>query len=93
LSCWRRNPRPHLPQHDEEFTSYTRGYRSRFLVKPGITGLAQCHGFRGEITEIRMIWERVHYDLEYITRWSIWLDVQIMFRTAWQIIFPPKSAY
>ena len=86
-------PRPHLQQHDEEFAFYARGYRTRFLVKPGITGLAQCHGFRGEITEKRMIRERVRYDIEYIMRWSIWLDVQIIFRTAWQMIFPPKSAY
>jgi putative colanic acid biosynthesis UDP-glucose lipid carrier transferase len=68
-------------------------YRTRFFVKPGITGLAQCSGFRGEITEPALLQKRIEYDLHYIANWSIWMDVQIALKTARQILFPPKSAY
>jgi lipopolysaccharide/colanic/teichoic acid biosynthesis glycosyltransferase len=86
-------PRPHLPQHDHEFSRVARAYRTRFLVKPGITGLAQVRGFRGEITDPLLLRQRIREDLLYITGWSIWLDMQITVKTAWQIFFPPKSAY
>lgn len=86
-------PRPHLPQHDEEFSQIDRTYRSRSLVKPGITGLAQIRGFRGEITEPEKLHQRVYWDLYYVTNWSIWMDIRIVLRTAWQVIFPPKTAY
>ena len=62
-------------------------------MKPGITGLAQCKGFRGEVTEPALIEERIRYDLEYIRGWSFWLDIWILLKTAVQVIFPPKSAY
>ena len=86
-------PRPHLPQHDESFARFMEGYRTRFYVKPGITGLAQCRGLRGEITETELLERRVANDLEYISSWSIWLDLRIVLKTAWQILFPPRSAY
>lgn len=86
-------PRPHLIQHDSEFSEQVNIYRTRHFVKPGITGLAQCKGFRGEVTELALIEERVRYDLEYIRSWSFWLDVWILVKTAVQVIFPPKSAY
>jgi putative colanic acid biosynthesis UDP-glucose lipid carrier transferase len=68
-------------------------YRTRFFVKPGITGLAQCNGFRGEITDPILLEKRIERDLHYIANWSIWLDLQITVRTVRQILFPPKSAY
>lgn len=86
-------PRPHLIQHDSEFSEQVNIYRTRHFVKPGITGLAQCKGFRGEVTELALIEERVRYDLEYIRSWSFWLDIWILLKTAVQVIFPPKSAY
>lgn len=86
-------PRPHLCAHDEEFAKIVSEYRSRHFVKPGITGLAQCNGYRGEITEIGLLEKRISYDLAYIKTWSVGLDLQIIFRTAWQVIFPPRSAY
>ena len=86
-------PRPHLPRHDYEFSKVARAYRSRHLVKPGITGLAQVSGFRGEITEPSMLNRRVQLDLRYITSWSIWLDLQIIAKTLWQVFIPPKSAF
>jgi exopolysaccharide biosynthesis polyprenyl glycosylphosphotransferase len=85
-------PRPHLPRHDHEFSKVARGYRSRHLVKPGITGLAQIRGYRGEIREPSLLERRVELDLFYIVNWSIWLDVRIAMKTMWQMIFPPATA-
>ena len=85
-------PRPYMPLLDEEFRHQTRGYRTRHLVKPGITGLAQSLGYRGEILEKEMLNRRVHWDVFYITHWSIWLDLQITVRTLWQIVRPPQTA-
>jgi exopolysaccharide biosynthesis polyprenyl glycosylphosphotransferase len=86
-------PRPYMPELDEAFRQRTRGYRSRQLVKPGITGLAQSLGYRGEILEQEMLLRRVHWDVHYITHWSVWLDLQITLRTLWQVIRPPNTAY
>lgn len=86
-------PRPVMPLLDEEFERQARAYRTRQLVKPGITGLAQSEGFRGEISTPEQLQERVRRDLQYIAHWSIWLDVQITLRTLRQVFFPPSSAY
>ena len=86
-------PRPHLPQHDDEFSLIARAYRGRSMVKPGLTGLAQVRGFRGEITDPEKLHRRVYWDLYYVANWSLWLDVQIIARTAWQVFFPPSAAY
>jgi lipopolysaccharide/colanic/teichoic acid biosynthesis glycosyltransferase len=86
-------PRPYMPLLDEEFRQQTRGYRTRHLVKPGITGLAQSMGYRGEILEQEMLRRRVKWDVHYITHWSLWLDVQITARTLGQVIRPPETAY
>lgn len=86
-------PRPHLPQHDEEFSRITRTYRSRSLVKPGITGMAQVNGYRGEITDPEKLHRRIYWDLYYINRWSLVMDIHIICRTAWQVFFPPETAY
>ncbi|MBI5690271.1 MAG: exopolysaccharide biosynthesis polyprenyl glycosylphosphotransferase [Verrucomicrobia bacterium] len=86
-------PRPYMPLLDEEFRQQTRGYRTRHLVKPGITGLAQSLGLRGEILAPEMLRQRVYWDVYYITHWSIWLDVQITLRTLAQVLRPPDTAY
>ena len=62
-------------------------------MKPGITGLAQSGGFRGEIKTPAQLQERIRLDLYYIANWSFGLDVQITLKTAVQLIFPPSSAY
>ena len=85
-------PRPHLPFHDNEFNKVAKLYRTRFLVKPGITGLAQVRGYRGEIVEPAMLKLRVQADLHYVTNWSIWLDLLITVKTFRQVFFPPKQA-
>ena len=85
-------PRPHLPAHDSEFALLAKTYSTRQLVKPGITGLAQVSGFRGEISDPQHLRNRVKLDIHYITHWSIWLDVQITLKTFRQVFFPPKTA-
>jgi putative colanic acid biosynthesis UDP-glucose lipid carrier transferase len=86
-------PRPVMPLLDEEFERQVRAYRSKHWVKPGITGLAQSGGFRGEIRTPEQLQERIRLDLSYIAHWSIWLDIQITLKTLAQVFFPPKSAY
>lgn len=86
-------PRPHLIEHDQEFSRLVDIYRTRHFIKPGITGLAQLKGFRGEITDVEHIRERIRFDLEYIGMWSIWLDIGIIMKTVNQLIVPPRSAY
>jgi lipopolysaccharide/colanic/teichoic acid biosynthesis glycosyltransferase len=85
-------PRPHLPTHDREFSLVAKTYRMRQFVKPGITGLAQVSGFRGEIDDAEMLHQRVQLDVTYISTWSFWLDVSIILRTTGQVVAPPKSA-
>lgn len=86
-------PRPVMPVLDAEFERQVRAYRSKHWVKPGITGLAQSEGFRGEIRTPEQLQERVRLDLHYIAHWSVWLDVQITLKTFWQVFCPPRSAY
>lgn len=86
-------PRPVMPLLDAEFERQARAYRTRHLVKPGITGLAQSEGFRGEIRTPEQLQERIRLDLHYIAHWSFWLDVQVTAKTLWQVFFPPPSAY
>jgi len=86
-------PRPYMPLLDEEFRQQTQGYRTRALVKPGITGLSQSLGFRGAVLEEEMVKRRVYWDLYYISHWSLWMDLQITARTLWQVIAPPESAF
>jgi putative colanic acid biosysnthesis UDP-glucose lipid carrier transferase len=74
-------PRPHAESHDIEFSRHNGDYLSRQLVKPGITGLAQIKGFRGEIKKQHDIEGRINSDLEYIKSWSLYLDIKIIMLT------------
>jgi exopolysaccharide biosynthesis polyprenyl glycosylphosphotransferase len=74
-------PRPHALSHDREFEQRISVYARRHNVKPGITGWAQIHGFRGETDTDDKMQSRVEYDLHYIDNWSLGLDLQIMIRT------------
>jgi undecaprenyl-phosphate glucose phosphotransferase len=80
-------------EHDEQFAKLVSAYYTRHFVKPGITGLAQSKGFRGEISEVSLLRKRIGYDMIYIRRWSLFLDFQILFDTVRQVFNPPRSAY
>ena len=74
-------PRPHAVQHDAEYSQRIDSYYVRHNIKPGITGLAQVRGLRGETTSIEQMQQRVEADIEYINNWSLWLDFTILLRT------------
>jgi putative colanic acid biosysnthesis UDP-glucose lipid carrier transferase len=74
-------PRPHAVQHDMEYSQRINSYFARHNIKPGITGLAQVRGFRGETIDIEQMQQRVESDIEYINNWSLWLDFTILLRT------------
>lgn len=86
-------PRPHLVEHNTQFAEQLANYHIRAFVKPGITGLAQVRGFRGEARTADEIAQRVASDISYLENWKLALDVSIIFRTLWQVIHPPSSAY
>jgi putative colanic acid biosynthesis UDP-glucose lipid carrier transferase len=75
-------PRPHALQHNDIYKSQIDLYMLRHRVKPGITGWAQIHGFRGETDTLDKMEERVQFDLYYIRHWSFWMDVRIIAWTA-----------
>lgn len=85
-------PRPHAVAHNEEYRKLIEGYMLRHKVKPGITGWAQINGFRGETETVNKMVKRVEYDLDYIHRWSVWLDVKIIIITVFKG-FVNKNAY
>ena len=85
-------PRPHAVAHNEMYRKLIKGYMIRHKVLPGITGLAQINGFRGEIKDIAQMEARVNYDLEYLRRWSIFLDLEILANTVLRV-FSDKNAY
>lgn len=85
-------PRPHATAHNEQYRSLIDGYMLRHKVKPGITGLAQVMGFRGETDTLDKMEGRIRYDHEYIRTWSFTMDVEILFRTLW-VVLGQKNAY
>lgn len=86
-------PRPHLIEHNKQFASVIANFPIRMVVKPGITGLAQVRGFRGEALTTESIAHRLESDIEYMENWRLTLDVLIIVRTAVQMVVPPKTAY
>lgn len=84
-------PRPHAIQHDVQYSPDVSGYFARHNIKPGITGLAQVRGYRGETKDIDQMIRRVDSDIEYINNWSLWLDFVILVRTVFA--FSGKHAY
>jgi lipopolysaccharide/colanic/teichoic acid biosynthesis glycosyltransferase len=74
-------PRPHAVAHDREFQERIPAYAQRFAMKPGITGLAQVRGFRGETLTSESLEGRLTADLEYIETWSLANDVRLLLAT------------
>jgi putative colanic acid biosynthesis UDP-glucose lipid carrier transferase len=85
-------PRPHANAHNELYRSLIDGYMMRHKVKPGITGLAQVNGYRGETETLEKMEQRVACDHQYIRDWSLWMDVKILARTL-GVVFSQRNAY
>ena len=86
-------PRPHMLAHTEQYGKLIKKYVLRHAVKPGITGLAQVNGYRGEIKDVANISNRVALDVRYIETWSFNLDVKIILLTFWVLVRGQKEAY
>lgn len=85
-------PRPHANAHNEFYRTQIEGYMLRHKVKPGITGLAQVNGCRGETETLDKMEKRVKFDHQYIREWTIWLDLKIIVRT-FSVVFSRQNAY
>ena len=83
-------PRPHYITFHNFYKKMVDDIKIRSWVKPGITGWAQVHGLRGDVLDLdenkKRTKKRIEYDLWYIENWSIWLDLQIILLTVWQMI-------
>ena len=84
-------PRPHAVAHNEEYRKLIKGYMIRHKVPPGITGLAQVNGCRGETARVEDMQARINYDLEYLRHWSPLLDFKILFLTAVRLLRDEKA--
>jgi putative colanic acid biosynthesis UDP-glucose lipid carrier transferase len=85
-------PRPHPNALNEQFRPLVEGYMLRHKVKPGITGLAQVHGARGETDSPEKMRRRIEFDHRYIREWSLWMDFTILLKTV-IVVFSRKNAY
>ncbi len=85
-------PRPHASAHNEQYRSLIPGYMLRHKVKPGITGLAQVNGCRGETETIDKMERRIQWDHSYIRNWSVWLDLKILIKTV-LVVWKQGEAY
>jgi len=85
-------PRPHALAHDNHFEKVLRDYAFRHHVKPGMTGWAQVNGLRGATPTVEIISRRIKMDLWYINNWTLWLDVQILAKTFFEVL-RKRNAY
>lgn len=86
-------PRPHMLRHTDMYRKLVRRFMVRHTIRPGITGLAQVRGYRGEIRRISDIRQRITHDVNYIESWSFGLDMKIIALTLWKLIKGDKKAY
>ena len=84
-------PRPHAVAHNEEYRKLIKGYMVRHKVLPGITGLAQVNGCRGETSQLEEMEARVNYDLDYLRRWTPMLDIKIILMTVVKLFRDDKA--
>lgn len=85
-------PRPHALAHDDYYGAMIPTYAARFRAKPGLTGYAQINGFRGEISDLRCMSDRIAADNSYIEEWSLALDFAILLKTV-PLVFRDSNAY
>ena len=86
-------PRPHLWAQNKLYGTKIKKYMIRHHVKPGVTGLAQVRGFRGEIETDEDMVNRIKFDVYYIENWSLWIDIKIIFLTVINIFKGEEKAY
>lgn len=86
-------PRPHAVAHNEQYRRLIKGYMIRHKVRPGITGLAQISGCRGETEKLEEMQARVAYDIEYLRHWSVMLDLKILWYTFMMLVRREGKAY
>jgi putative colanic acid biosynthesis UDP-glucose lipid carrier transferase len=86
-------PRPHMVSHTEMYAKRIDKFMVRHFIKPGITGLAQSNGFRGEVENEKDIINRVKYDIFYLENWSLLLDLKIILQTVLNILKGEEKAY
>jgi len=86
-------PRPHMVSHTEMYAKRVDKFMVRHFIKPGITGLAQTNGYRGEVETEKDIINRVKYDIFYLENWSLMLDLKIVFLTVINAIKGEEKAY
>jgi putative colanic acid biosynthesis UDP-glucose lipid carrier transferase len=86
-------PRPHMLKHTDSYSQMVNQYMVRQFVKPGITGWAQINGYRGEISETIHLVKRVECDIWYLENWSLYLDIKIIFLTAFNLLRVESKAY
>ena len=86
-------PRPHMVSHTEMYAKSVDKFMVRHFIKPGITGLAQTNGFRGEVENEHDIINRVKYDIFYLENWSLLLDIKIIVLTIYNAAKGDKKAY
>jgi putative colanic acid biosynthesis UDP-glucose lipid carrier transferase len=86
-------PRPHMVSHTEMYARRIDKFMVRHFIKPGITGLAQTKGFRGEVETDKDIIYRVKYDIFYLENWSLLLDIKIVFLTIFNAVKGEDKAY
>jgi putative colanic acid biosynthesis UDP-glucose lipid carrier transferase len=84
-------PRPHAIAHNEEYRKLIKGYMVRHKVLPGITGLAQVNGCRGETAQLEDMQARVNYDLDYLRYWTPMLDIKILVLTVFKVFRDDKA--
>jgi len=86
-------PRPHVPELDEAFSGSVPSYSCRNLVRPGVTGLAQISGCRGETRSVREMNHRVRFDVFYIRTLSFYVDFMIIIRTVIKVVRGDEKAF
>lgn len=86
-------PRPHMVSHTHMYAERINKFMVRHFIKPGITGLAQVSGYRGEVETENDIINRVKYDIFYLENWSLFLDIKIVFQTIYNALKGEEKAY
>jgi putative colanic acid biosysnthesis UDP-glucose lipid carrier transferase len=86
-------PRPHMIHHTKEYSGQIPHYLHRHYFRPGITGLAQVRGWRGETKDLDLMKARIEQDIYYIENWSLWLDIKIIFITVGNLFSGERIAY